>query len=129
MKRVFLSFKMDDKKQVDGIRLLAWHKYVDLEFYDESVRSPYRSETASYIKSKIRPKISRSSVALCLLGRNTHQSDWVNWEMSTAIELNKKIVIMGLPKGPDRLILPDALKSRVWYTWDIALLQNLIESP
>ena len=38
MKRVFLSFKMEDKKQVDGIRLLSWNENVGLEFYDESVR-------------------------------------------------------------------------------------------
>lgn len=128
MKRVFLSFKMENKKQVDGVRLLAWHRHVGLEFYDESVRSPYKSENAPYIKSKIKAKIERASVALCLLGANTYKSEWVDWEMGTAIGLQKKIVLMGLPNGPSQLILPSSVRGRTWYLWDTTKLQKLIEA-
>jgi hypothetical protein len=120
---------MEDKKQVDGVRLLAWHDHVNLEFYDESVRVAYKSENAPYIKSRIREKIHRSSVAVCLLGQNTYQSEWVNWEMATAIEAGKKIVLMGLPRGPSSLILPAAVQGRTWYLWDINELQRQINAP
>jgi hypothetical protein len=128
MKRVFLSFKMEDKKQVDGVRLLSWHQHVDLEFYDESVRTAYKSENAPYIRSRIREKINRSSVTVGLLGQNTHQSEWVNWELATSRELNKSIVLMGLPNGPSRLILPTSVKGLDWHLWDVNKLQALIES-
>jgi len=127
MKRVFLSFKMENKKQVDGIRLLSWHKHVALEFYDESVRIAYNSENASYIRSRIRDKITRSSVTVGLLGQNTHQSDWVNWELTTSLELKKAVILMGLPNGPDKLILPRAVKGKPWHRWDVGQLQRLIE--
>lgn len=29
----------------------------------------------------IKRKISESNVFLCLVGENTHSSDWVNWEI------------------------------------------------
>lgn len=127
MKRVFLSFKMEDKKQVDGIRLMSWNDNFDLEFYDESVRSPYNSQNAAYIKSKIKFKINRASVTVCFLGPSTHQSEWVNWELSTAQELRKPIILMGLPKGPSRLTLPASVGGQDWYEWDPDLLQTLIE--
>lgn len=127
MKRVFLSFKMENKKQVDGIRLLAWNDDFDLEFYDESVRSAYDSDNASYIKSQIKPKINRASVVVGFLGANTYQSQWVNWELQTAIDLSKPIILMGLPNGPDRLTLPPAVKGQPWYLWDMSDLQKKIE--
>lgn len=52
MRRVFISFKMEDKKQVDGVRLMAWNKNLDLDFYDESVRIAYKSDNDDYIKKK-----------------------------------------------------------------------------
>ena len=128
MKRVFLSFKMEDKKQVDGVRLLAWHEHVDLEFYDESVRVPYDSENAAYIRSKIREKIARSSVAVGLLGSNTWQSKWVDWELSTARQAGKTIVLMGLPNGPQTLKLPPSVKDLGWWLWNVQQLQNLIDN-
>ena len=85
---------MENKKQVDGIRLLTWHEHVDLEFFDESVRSAYDSDNASYIRSRIREKINRSSVTVGLLGENTWQSQWVNWELATSLELNKTVLLM-----------------------------------
>lgn len=79
MKRVFISFQMENKKQVDGVRLMKWNKGYPLEFYDESVRIAYRSDNASYIRSKIRPKIARCSATVCLVGATTFKNDWVNW--------------------------------------------------
>jgi hypothetical protein len=128
MKRVFLSFKMDDKKQVDGVRLLAWHDHVDLEFFDESVRVPYDSENAAYIRSRIKEKIVRASVTLCLLGPRTHESKWVDWELKTSKDLGNRIIIMGLPRHPDRMAIPASVMGYPWYIWDVNHLQRLIAS-
>ena len=126
-KRIFISFKMEDKKQVDGIRLLAWSKYSDLDFYDESVRSPYDSENARYIRSRITEKIRRASITVCFLGVNTHKSMWVNWELQKSIELEKKILLMGLPRGPSVLQLPSAVAGMTWYLWDHEWLAEVLK--
>lgn len=126
MKRVFLSFQMEDKKQVDGIRLLKWNSGIDLEFYDESVRIAYKSQNAGYIRQQIKPKILRASITLCLLGRATHQSEWVDWELATSIEAGNKIILMGLPNGPDRLVLPPSVKDRGWLLWDLDALSRMV---
>lgn len=127
MRRVFISFKMENKKQVDGVRLMAWNNNVGLEFYDESVRIAYKSENAPYIRAKIRKKIERASVTLCLLKENTHLSEWVNWELEESIAQRNRIVLMGLPGHPPRLILPSAVAGKDWYVWDPDHLQRLIE--
>jgi MTH538 TIR-like domain (DUF1863) len=127
MRRVFISFKMEDKKQVDGVRLMSWNKGHELEFFDESVRISYKSLNASYIKSKIKQKIERSSITLCLLSAQTHFSEWVDWELSTSIMAGNKIVLMSLPNGPNKLALPLSVRDRSWWRWNLDVLtQELI---
>ena len=118
MRRIFLSFKIEDKPYVDGIRLMRFHPGTSLEFYDESVRTPYNSVNASYIRGKIKAKIARCSRTICLLGDRTYTSEWVNWELETAIAHGHQVLIMGRKGGPSRLQLPRAVSGMGWYLWD-----------
>lgn len=126
-RRVFLSFLAEDEMQVNGLRLLAANPNYPLEFFDESVRVPYDSVDADYIRRRIREKISRTSVTVCLVGPQTHTSRWVEWELEESIEKGNTIFAMAL-KGVDSAILPNAIKSRnlPFYPWDPQLLARLI---
>ena len=130
MKRVFISFRHEDKAQVNGLRLLAANPKFDIEFYDESVRTAINSENASYVRSKIKEKIARTSVTVCMVGAETHTSQWVDWELEESITKGNKIICMGLPNGPGTLTLPEPARRLKlgWYLWDLALLQREIES-
>ena len=70
MKRVFISFRHEDKAQVNGLRLLAANDKFDIEFYDESLRTAIDSENAKYIKSKI--KKNSSNVGHRLYGKRAY---------------------------------------------------------
>lgn len=128
MKRVFISFRAEDKNQVNGLRLLAANPKFEIEFYDESVRQEIKSQNNEYIKRKIREKISRTSVTVCLVSEYTHTSEWVCWELEESIAKNNGIICMGLPNGPDRLVLPAPLKKEGigWLLWDYNELARLI---
>jgi hypothetical protein len=118
-RRVFISFKAEDEGSVKGLRLLAKNPNYDLEFFDESVRVPINSVQAPYIRSRIREKISRSGVVLCLVNTDTYTSKWVSWELETAIELKKPIVTMAV-KGVTRATLPEPIRNKGvrFYSWD-----------
>ncbi len=125
-KRVFISFKAEDKKKVDGLRLLAKNPNYELEFYDESIRAAIDSRNAVYIKSIIREKIERSGVVLCLVNTDMHTSSWVNWELETAIKLDKPIVAMAV-KDVQEAILPTPIRGKVhFYSWNPASLGSYL---
>lgn len=130
MKRVFLSFRSEDRNQVNGLRLLAANDRFDIEFYDESVTRAIDSSDPTYIRRVIREKISRTSVTVCLVSALTHTSEWVQWELEESIVKGNKIICMGLPNGPPSLVLPAPVKQQglPWYAWDIDALARLIES-
>lgn len=109
MKRTFLSFLGEDIERVRGLRLLASNPRYDLDFYDESVRVPFDSEDANYIKRKIREKISRASVTVCLISKNTYKSKWIAWELEESERQGNQIIAMAL-KGVTKAVLPDKIK-------------------
>lgn len=90
-RRVFLSFDADDKLQVRGVRLMRSNPSVDVEFYETSLRTPVRSENASYVRREIKERIGRASVLVCLIGNATAWSEWVEWEIRTAQLLRKGV--------------------------------------
>src|SRR5438045_5740670 len=104
-KRVFLSFLGEDKQKVQGLRLLAANPDYDLEFYDESVRVEIESRDAEYVKRRIREKIGRTSITVCLISEETYSSKWVNWELKESEAKGNTIIAMAL-KGDDSAVLP-----------------------
>lgn len=109
-RHVFLSFVEEDLKLVNLFRGQAKIENNDLEFDDFSVKVPYDSENADYIKQQIRDKISNVSVTLCLIGRSTHNSDWVNWEISASSVKEKGLVGMRLNSDSNDII-PSTLRN------------------
>ena len=128
-RRVFLSFDSDDINQIRGLRLLATNPNFDLEFYDESLRTPVDSQEADYIKRVIREKIKRAGVTLCLVGQNTYKSNWVSWELEESEKQDNSIVAMAL-KGIGNMIFPKYLKDSniIVYKWDPNYLVTLINN-
>jgi len=130
MKRVFISFRHEDKPQVNGLRLLAANDKFDIEFYDESLQVAIDSSNAKYIKSRIKEKIDRTSVTVCLVSALTHTSTWVNWELETSLARGNKIICMGLKDGPAELTLPSLARQAKlgWHRWDHDHLGRLINA-
>ena len=128
-KRVFLSFIAEDEEHANGVRLLAKNPNNDLEFYDESVREPFDSEDAEYLRRKIKEKIDRTSVTVCLISEDTHKSKWVEWELETSDEKGNTIIAMAV-KGVSKATLPKLIKEKdlTFHSWDINKLARLINN-
>lgn len=109
-KKVFVSYHSAEEDTRHKNLLVAWSKndngFFDIKFDDTSVGVSINSDNATYIKSVIKNKISDSSVFLCLIGENTHKSDWVKWEIDKAVELKKKIAAVKIKNSytsPDNI--------------------------
>ena len=91
-RNVFISFPNEDIDDVNLLRAQAKNENSDIEFNDHSVREPFNSERADYIKQKISERIKRSSVTVVYLSENTVQSQWVKWEVKRSHELGKCVI-------------------------------------
>jgi len=117
--RAFLSFEEEDLDLVNLFRGQAKKKSSDLEFDDYSIKVPFDSTNASYIKTCIRNQIKLVSMTICLVGVTTHESKWVNWELNKTIELDKPIMGVYLYDDGSIKYCPSPLKDWPRVYWDI----------
>lgn len=94
--KLFVSYRADAEGSRYKNLLVAWSKndnsYFDIKFDDTSIGVSLNSTNSTYIRRKIKEKIRESKYFLLLIGATTHDSDWCNWEIEQAVELNKKII-------------------------------------
>lgn len=91
-KNVFISFAFEDIDDVNLLRGQAKNENSDIDFNDRSVREPYDSDRADYIRQKLRERINQCSTTVVYLSDDTAQSRWVRWEVEKSIELGKKVI-------------------------------------
>jgi hypothetical protein len=129
-RRVFISFKVQDRWAIDYLRAAAASPDYDIEFYDESVREPFDSVNADYIRSRLREKISRTSVTVCIVGRLTHASRWVGYELRKCLEKGNTIIAVGLPEATMPVRMPRLLEATraPLMAWNLDDLRRAIDS-
>lgn len=147
---VFISFDHDDQRQVAGFQLLKHNPNHPLDFQDHSLKDAVRDRSGKPIKysptdarskpvrDEIIRKFDRASKLVVLIGDNTHNSEWVNWEINTFYEMKEKISkentwkrIRGMTLlGSDQAAIPGALmngKSTQWLAWDPETLDTWLD--
>src|SRR3990167_6335302 len=107
-KKTFISYDYDNDKHYKNL-LLAWdaNSEFDFSFYDQSVDVDVDSTDPAAIKRVISQRINNSTYFLCLIGKDTHRSDWVKWEINKAVELKKKLVAVKIDPSytsPDEIL-------------------------
>ena len=109
-KNIFVSHFHGDAHMIENLNhILGTH---GMQMKDSSIyenKNPNNATNEDYIKSLIHPKIKWAGTVVVLIGKDTHKSDYVNWEIECAEREEKRIVGVYLP-GEDDSKLPDAFE-------------------
>jgi hypothetical protein len=97
---VFISFATEDLSEVIMLRGQAKNQNSDIEFNDWSLKEPFSSEKAEYIKRGIRERIRQCSVTVVYISDATADSKWVDWEIRESISMGKGVVAMHKGDSP-----------------------------
>ncbi len=115
---VFISHSwayVDDLKNLR--KLLKKRGYFNVEFEEASPDEPIDSENATYIKQRLKKKINNSDIVLGIAAIYASYSDWMEWELDTAIDNNIPIVGV-IPKGQTRISQVVASRSKTNVRWN-----------
>lgn len=116
-KNVFISFAHENLDEVNLLRGQAKNDSNDLEFSDYSVKVPFNSKDADYIKRKITEKLEKVSVTAIYITKDAAQSDWVKWEVEKSLQMGKGVVAVyqgdSAPKMPS-FITDNKIKFVQW---------------
>src|SRR5260370_41911188 len=92
---VFVSYDHDDQRQVGAFKLLKHNPTHPLDFQDHSLKDailgssgkpltyPPTDARSEPVRDAIKKKFERASKLVVLIGADTHNSDWVDWEIKT----------------------------------------------
>ncbi|MBF0423064.1 MAG: TIR domain-containing protein [Magnetococcales bacterium] len=92
LRNVFISFAYEDIQDVQALRAQSANENCDIAFNDYSVKDPFDSKRADYIKQKLVDRINQTSVTVVYLSPETEKSSWVRWEVEKSLELGKTVV-------------------------------------
>lgn len=100
---VFISHSWDHVDDLKNLRnLLEKRGYFHVEFEEASPEEPINSENSAYIRRRLKGKISNSDIVLGIAGMYASYSDWMKWELDTAMA--EGIPIVGvIPRGQERI--------------------------
>jgi len=148
-KNIFVSFDHADVSQVNGLKLLKRNPNHPLDFRDHSLKEPIRDRYGNPIiyppsdprskpvRDEITGKFENASKLVVLIGENTADSEWVDWEVKTFYNMKKELSgdnswkrIRGMRlKGQDDAAIPNALgeRSAKVMNWDPEALDKWLD--
>lgn len=116
--RVFISHSWDHSTDLLGLRrLLNERGYFNVEFKEVSRFEPINSINASYVKARLKEKILSSDIVIGLAGMYASHSDWMEWELDTAVS-NGVPIIGVIPRGQVRSSTTVTSRSRIDVRWN-----------
>lgn len=113
---VFLSFTTEDRELADLLRSQMENEQPNIVFRDYSIKEAFEQAWKTNVERLIRT----CSTTLCLIGKKTHSSRAVDWEIKTSVELGKHVMAVSI-EPTETIVIPSALmevKVRA-LPWDI----------
>lgn len=116
IKNVFVSHHHKDDPSVDGLSdLVSGNGY---KFRNSSIRVKPENQNRldqkkvsdNTIKRLLRMKMRWASQVIVIIGKETHQRDWVNWEIEAAHKLGKPVIGVYENGLKDKVELPTNLE-------------------
>ncbi|HDI3247704.1 TIR domain-containing protein [Vibrio cholerae] len=125
---IFISHSWQNSDALDGLRrLLNDRGYFNVEFEEVSKDEPINSTNAYYIKRRLAEKIGNSNVVIGLAGMYASHSDWMEWELDKAIELDIPIIGV-IPRGQERISTTVSSRSVVNVRWNTESIVDAIRT-
>lgn len=119
---VFISHSWEHVDDLKNLKSLLENRgYFNVEFKQVEPENRIDSEKSSYIKQVLKKKIEESNVVLGIAGMYASYSDWMDWELSTAADLEIKVVGV-IPRGQERIsqtVTKYSCENVRWYTESI----------
>ena len=96
-KSIFVSYVYQDKSSRDYVARWFASEHLGPERVMITESEDLRQQGERAIENHLKPLIRGAAAVLCIIGQNTHNSSWVEYELDVATSLNKLIVLARLP--------------------------------
>lgn len=98
--KIFVTYDYENDRHYKNM-LVAWSRNdsFDISFHDKSVDVSVESDDLGVIRRVVSSRISEATHVLCIVGKDTWRSKWVQWEIEKAKELGKPLIAVKVSKS------------------------------
>ena len=114
-RRIFIGFQKNDRHAKELLKAQAENKNMNIEFNDQSPPKAFNNRW----KIRMKPKICKSSATVIMIGKDTHKSKAVNWEIEQSRKCGNKIIGVQTHKGKHHRLPKTMRKSEELKRWKI----------
>jgi hypothetical protein len=124
--KVFISHSWDHSDDLGNLRnLLNQRGYFNVSFKEVPKNEPINSFDSGYIKTRLKQFIKESDIVIGLAGMYASHSDWMIWELDTAIECGIPVIGV-IPRGNIRSSKQVTDRSIIDVNWNTESIVNAI---
>lgn len=105
IKNVFISHHSKDEKNIEKLKSLLEKKGYQIKNSSIDSSKPNFAKNEEYVKRLLRMRIHWAGTFICLIGKETHERKWVDWEIEQANKKGKRIVGVYI-KGAEEADVP-----------------------
>lgn len=121
--RVFISFQKKDKSAKNLLKAQSKNKHIDLHFNQQSPDKPFSSKW----KTQMKRRINNSSSTVVMIGKDTHKSKAVNWEIEQSRKAGNKIIGVQIHKDKHHRTPPSMRKREELKRWKVENIAKRIK--
>lgn len=127
MAKIFISYRDEDiiwRNTFTGLLNNPNAEFIDVPIEE---REDYRETSEEIIKNYLRPLVGEADCLILLVGENTHNGKFLNWEIDVAISQQKPIGAIRIPETKGGL--PSKLQGMdiQLVIWNRTRIQNMID--
>ena len=109
IKNVFISHHGEDDEHVQELKSKLAERGCQIRNSSVDSTKPNELENESKIKEMLKERISWASTLICLIGYETYNREWVEWEIEQAHLMGKKIIGVFAYGAAQDAEIPEAL--------------------
>lgn len=97
--RILVIFKGEDLAHMETLQ--AWDQAQEFDFiYEKEVpRIGIHTPPGKELKEELKTKIKTMTHLICIIGKNTADNDWINYQVQTASVTGRKVIAVRLDTG------------------------------
>jgi len=97
LEKIFISFRESDRQHREGFEGLLQNPNSSLKAIPISSREDVRHQGELAVKNYIKEMLDESDIMICLIGDDSHNSKWIDYEVDVAISKNIPIIGVRVP--------------------------------
>jgi hypothetical protein len=96
-KSIFISYVYEDRKCCDDVARWVSKGLLGPNVVSVVEQDDVRQQGEAAVERYLKPKIRGAAAVVCLVGQNTHNHNWVKYELDVATSLGKNIILLRIP--------------------------------